>query len=92
MQVHGEQGPERVRVHLQGGGGARAGRQLRLPVRVLHAGLARAAGLQPHPDRRPRGQQGVRHRHAQGVQVEGQNISGHSPAAGKKFHSGKNIK
>ena len=69
-QVHGEQGPHRVHLDLQGGGGEGPAGELRLPLRVLHAGVRGAEELQPHADRRLGRQQGVRYCHAQGLKVE----------------------
>ena len=46
-----------------------------------------SARLQPDPDRGASRLQGVRDRDAQGLEVEGQAVSGHPRAAGEGHHS-----
>ena len=62
-------------------------RKLCLPLWVLHARLVGAEGLQPHSDWRSGGQQGIWDRHSQGIEMEGQDITGDSPAAGEECHT-----
>lgn len=63
VEVHGVEAAVGFRAELRGRGEAGPGGELRIPHGVYDAGLRGAKGLQPDPNRRPAGQQGLRHSH-----------------------------
>lgn len=63
VEVHEHEETVCLRRVLRGRGEASPERRLCLPDGVHHVGLRRPEGLQPHADRRPAGQQGLRHCH-----------------------------